>query len=80
MPNAQHNAAPSGAAKDSGLTNLLGLTRDELEVWVEGLGEKSFRARQLFKWVHQLGATDFQAMTSLAKSLRDQLNGRAELR
>ena len=43
MPNAQHNAAPSGAAKDSGLTNLLGLTRDELEVWVEGLGEKSFQ-------------------------------------
>jgi len=80
MPNAPRPADTSVVAEGSGLTNLLGFTREELEAWVEGLGEKAFRGRQLFKWVHQHGATEFQAMTSLAKSLRDQLGGRAELR
>ncbi len=60
--------------------NLLGLTCEQLEAYVQGLGEKAFRGRQLFKWVHQLGATEFQAMTSLAKGLREQLVGLAELR
>ncbi|WP_432215019.1 hypothetical protein, partial [Salmonella enterica] len=34
-------------------TNLLGLTRPELEAFVERMGEKPFRARQLFKWLYK---------------------------
>ena len=41
--------------------------------WCEQLGEKAFRATQLFRWIHQRGARDFAAMTDLAKSLRDKL-------
>jgi 23S rRNA (adenine2503-C2)-methyltransferase len=39
-------------------TNLLGLTRSELEAFVAGLGEKPFRARQLMKWMYRRGVGD----------------------
>jgi 23S rRNA (adenine2503-C2)-methyltransferase len=60
--------------------NLLGLDRDALAAFCEQLGEKRFRATQLFRWVHQKGAADFAAMSDLAKSLRDKLHGVAEVR
>jgi 23S rRNA (adenine2503-C2)-methyltransferase len=44
------------------------------------LGEKSFRATQLFRWIHQRGADDFAQMSDLAKSLREKLAGPAEVR
>ncbi len=53
--------------------NLLDFDVDGLAVFCESLGEKRFRATQLFRWIHQKGATDFDQMTDLAKSLRDKL-------
>ncbi|MBC7941651.1 MAG: 23S rRNA (adenine(2503)-C(2))-methyltransferase RlmN, partial [Chitinophagaceae bacterium] len=41
---------------------------------------KRFRAVQLFRWIHQKGASDFAQMSDLARSLRDKLAGRAEVR
>ena len=49
-------------------TNLLGLTRTELEAFVAGMGEKPFRARQLMKWLYKRHVGDFDQMTDLAKS------------
>jgi len=60
--------------------NLLDFDLNGLTAYCEGLGEKRFRATQLFRWIHQRGAGDFTAMTDLAKSLRDKLAGVAELR
>jgi 23S rRNA (adenine2503-C2)-methyltransferase len=60
--------------------NLLGLTQAKLEVFFEGLGEKRFRATQLLKWIHQLGVTDFMAMTNISKELRTKLTEVAEVR
>lgn len=57
--------------------NLLELDRDALAAFCEQLGEKRFRATQLFRWIHQKGAADFAQMSDLAKSLRDKLSGRA---
>jgi 23S rRNA (adenine2503-C2)-methyltransferase len=57
--------------------NLLEFDRDALAAFCEQLGEKRFRATQLFRWIHQKGASDFAAMTDLAKSLRDKIAGRA---
>jgi 23S rRNA (adenine2503-C2)-methyltransferase len=37
------------------------------------LGEKPFRAKQVFRWIHHFGADNFDAMTDLAKSLREKL-------
>ena len=53
--------------------NLLDFDLEGLAVFCEGLGEKRFRATQLFRWIHQKGASDFSQMTDLAKSLRDKL-------
>jgi len=60
--------------------NLLDFDRDGLTAFVEQLGEKRFRATQLFRWIHQKGAADFDAMSDLARSLREKLRECAELR
>lgn len=59
--------------------NLLSLDRHELAAFFDSLGEKSFRANQLFKWIHQSGVSDFQQMNNLSRSLRDKLEGCAEI-
>jgi 23S rRNA (adenine2503-C2)-methyltransferase len=58
-------------------TNLLGLNREQLAQFLEKLGEKPFRARQLMRWIHQFGESDFGRMTDLAKSLRETLAAHA---
>ncbi len=60
--------------------NLLDFDLDALAAYCEGLGEKRFRAVQLFRWIHQKGAGDFAQMSDLAKSLRDKLAGVAAIR
>ena len=55
------------------LTNLLDLEPAELIRWCGELGEQPFRAKQLQRWIHQFGEADFDAMTDLAKSLREKL-------
>ena len=59
------------------LTNLLDLDPAQLTAYCAELGEKPFRAKQLQRWIHQFGASDFDAMTDLAKSLREKLKTRA---
>ncbi|HST01538.1 MAG TPA: 23S rRNA (adenine(2503)-C(2))-methyltransferase RlmN [Usitatibacter sp.] len=61
-------------------TNLLDFTLPQLTAWLAERGEKPFRARQLFQWIHQRGVADFDAMTDLAKSLREKLKAIAEVR
>jgi 23S rRNA (adenine2503-C2)-methyltransferase len=60
--------------------NLLDFDLDALAAYCEGLGEKRFRAVQLFRWIHQKGEADFGRMSDLARSLRDKLAGAAEVR
>ncbi len=59
--------------------NLLDFDLEGLAAYCETLGEKRFRATQLFRWIHQKGATDFDQMTDLAKSLREKLKAGAHL-
>ena len=59
--------------------NLLDVDLDGLAAFCEGLGEKRFRATQLFRWVHQRGVADFGQMSDLARSLREKLAGRAHV-
>jgi len=60
--------------------NLLEYDLEGLAAFCAGLGEKRFRAVQLFRWIHQKGEADFTRMTDLARSLREQLPGVAEVR
>ena len=53
--------------------NLLDFDIEGLAAFCADMGEKPFRATQLFRWIHQRGEADFSAMTDLAKSLRDKL-------
>ncbi|MDP2056263.1 MAG: 23S rRNA (adenine(2503)-C(2))-methyltransferase RlmN, partial [Thiobacillus sp.] len=57
--------------------NLLDFDLEGLTAWFSELGEKPFRARQVFHWVHQAGVADFAQMTDIAKSLREKLQQQA---
>ncbi|HEY8906705.1 MAG TPA: 23S rRNA (adenine(2503)-C(2))-methyltransferase RlmN [Rhodoferax sp.] len=59
--------------------NLLDYDLDGLTSLCELLGEKRFRAVQLFRWVHQRGCANFDDMSDLAKSLRAKLKGIAHV-
>ncbi len=61
-------------------TNLLGLSRRDLEIFFASIGEKPFRARQTLQWVHQRGIRDFERMTDLSRALRVRLAGLSEIR
>jgi 23S rRNA (adenine2503-C2)-methyltransferase len=53
--------------------NLLDYDLEGLAAFCERLGEKHFRATQLFRWIHQKGANQFDDMSDLAKSFRERL-------
>ncbi len=60
--------------------NLLDFDLEGLAAWCGGLGEKRYRAVQLYRWIHQKGESDFARMSDLAKSLRGKLAGAAEVK
>jgi len=59
--------------------NLLDFDLEGLAAFCEELGEKRFRATQLFRWIHQRGERDFDRMSDLAKTLRDKLKTAARI-
>ena len=59
--------------------NLIGLDRQAMEAYFASIGEKSFRASQVMKWIHQVGVTDFNDMTNLSKALRASLSDKAQV-
>ncbi|MDO4641556.1 MAG: 23S rRNA (adenine(2503)-C(2))-methyltransferase RlmN [Neisseria sp.] len=58
-------------------TNLLDYDLNGLTQHFAEMGEKPFRAKQVMRWMHQAGASDFSEMTDLAKSLRTKLQEKA---
>lgn len=56
------------------MKNLIGLSKDEFFAEIESIGEKSFRAKQLWQWIYFHGKTDFEQMTNLSKPLREKLS------
>lgn len=61
------------------LVNLLDFDARGLTEWFAAQGEKPFRARQVLRWIHRFGVTDFDEMTDVAKSLRAKLKQIAEV-
>ena len=53
--------------------DILSLTFEELQSEIEALGEKKFRASQIYKWLHCDTVKDFDEMTNLSRQLRDKL-------
>ncbi len=53
--------------------DIKSLSFDELKVEIDSLGEKSFKATQIYAWLHRRGADSFDEMTDLSKDLREKL-------
>ena len=57
------------------MTELTGMTCQELTDWVKAEGYPAFRGKQIFRWIHQ--GADFDGMTNLSKDLREDLKRKA---
>lgn len=54
-------------------TDIKSLNFDELKEEITGLGEKSFKAGQIYSWLHKKWVNDFDEMTDISKDLREKL-------
>jgi 23S rRNA (adenine2503-C2)-methyltransferase len=59
--------------------NLKGLSQQELQEFVESLGEKKYRAAQIYSWMYSRGGKSFEEMTDISKEFREVLESRARL-
>jgi 23S rRNA (adenine2503-C2)-methyltransferase len=59
--------------------NLFNLNLADMEQLLVDWGEKPFRARQIFQWLHQVGLVDFSEMHNLSKVLRQKLIENSQL-
>ncbi|RKG87587.1 23S rRNA (adenine(2503)-C(2))-methyltransferase RlmN [Corallococcus terminator] len=71
---------PLPAPTPAKLVDVASLSKEKLALFLsEQLGERAFRAAQLYRWLHQRGATTFDEMTDLSKGLREKLKVQAEI-
>ena len=55
------------------MKDLRSLTYEELCEEVKAMGQPSFRAKQIYSWLHEKRVTDFSEMTNLSAALREKL-------
>jgi 23S rRNA (adenine2503-C2)-methyltransferase len=65
--------SPPSATLADGRRDLVGLSREELAAEMLAIGEKPFRAKQLWHWMYHQGVTDFSKMPSIAKTMQAKL-------
>ena len=65
--------SPPPAKLDDGRRELVGLSRAELLEELAAIGEKPFRAKQLWHWIYHQGVTDFYQMSTIARPLQEKL-------
>ena len=53
---------------------------EELQEEMLAIGEKGFRSRQIYSWIHEKLVDDFEEMTNLSKTLRQKLEAAYEIR
>lgn len=56
--------------------DVLSLTLDEIEAEILAMGEKKFRAKQIFEWLHKKKVTSFSQMTNLSAQLTEKLDNK----
>ena len=59
-------------------TDIKSMNLEELKSYMESIGEKPFRAKQLYQWMHEKLASSFDDMTNLSKVLRQKLQDACE--
>ncbi|WP_140937036.1 23S rRNA (adenine(2503)-C(2))-methyltransferase RlmN [Sphingobacterium lumbrici] len=60
-------------AEKTKLVDIRSLSLDQLKEKLTEMGEQAFRAKQIYEWIWQKSATDFDQMSNLSKSLREKL-------
>ena len=65
--------APPPAQLADGRRDLVGLSRAELSAELAAIGEKPFRAKQIWHWIYHQGVTDFAGMSTVARPLQQKL-------
>jgi len=65
--------------KTAGARDLRSLARAEVDELVHRLGEKPYRARQIFRWIHQKGAATLDEMSDLPVALRTRIGAEVRL-
>ncbi len=61
------------------MTDIKSLTLQELKEEIAQMGEKSFKAGQIFAWLHKHGAESFDEMTNISKDLRNELQKKYDI-
>ncbi|MBC8374418.1 MAG: 23S rRNA (adenine(2503)-C(2))-methyltransferase RlmN [FCB group bacterium] len=64
---------------DSGKIILKNFSQSEMEEWVQSLGHKAFRGRQLFQWIWEKGVESFSEMTNLSKDFIQELETKSQI-
>lgn len=78
MPRSTPRSMPRSMPRSpASKVNFFDLPRADLDAFFADLGEKSFRSTQVLKWIHHFAVDEFDAMTNISKSLREQLNSLA---
>ncbi len=60
--------------------DIVSYNYDELQDEIKSIGEKPFRAKQIYAWLHEKLAEEFDEMTNLSKALRKKLDQAYEIR
>ncbi|MCH2547856.1 MAG: 23S rRNA (adenine(2503)-C(2))-methyltransferase RlmN [Alphaproteobacteria bacterium] len=68
------------SAPHSGKIHLVGLDMEELTAALASVGCEKFRSKQIWNWIYVKGVTDFEAMTNIAKPMREKLQEHFTLR
>lgn len=61
------------------MVDIKSMNISELTAYIEEIGDKKFRAKQLYQWLHQKLVTDYDAMTNIPSNLREKLKESARL-
>ena len=62
------------------MKNIKDYTLDELKEELKEIGEKPFRAEQIYKWIYEARVSNFNEMTNLSLELREKLNQNYEIK
>lgn len=57
--------------------DLKSMNLRELEAWIQAAGEKKFRAKQIYQWLHEKHVTSFDEMSNLSMELREKMKNHA---
>ena len=53
--------------------DIRSMTLEELQAVMEKIGEKPFKAKQIYQWLHEKCAADYEEMTNISRGLRERL-------